>query len=135
MGLCTIPGSIYWWSKLQKFVFKKILIFVKFRKCSTKYFKSANFFRYLFIFYKEKMLTAHSLSVRLYPMNVKTAEPIGPEFCVGPHVTQGKVYDWSKFQKFASIKSKVYEIFSWNPRNYFLYLFTMYTKRTCSQLK
>jgi hypothetical protein len=22
----------------------------------------------------------------LYPINVKTAEPIGPKFCVGPHV-------------------------------------------------
>jgi len=37
------------------------------------------------------------LSVRLYPINVKTAEPIGPKFCVGPHVTPGKVYEWSKF--------------------------------------
>ena len=31
-------------------------------------------------------------SVCLYPINVKTAEPIGPKFCVGPHVTPGKVY-------------------------------------------
>ena len=29
------------------------------------------------------------LSVRLYPINVKTAEPIGPKLCVVPHVTQG----------------------------------------------
>ena len=27
------------------------------------------------------------LSVCLYPINVKTAEPIGPNFGVGPHVT------------------------------------------------
>jgi len=33
------------------------------------------------------------LSVCLYPINVKTAEPIGPKFCVGPHVTPGKVYE------------------------------------------
>ena len=32
------------------------------------------------------------LSVRLYPINVKTAEPIGPKFCVGLRVTPGKVY-------------------------------------------
>ena len=30
--------------------------------------------------------------VCLYPINAKTAEPIGPKFCVGHHVTPGKVY-------------------------------------------
>ena len=39
-----------------------------------------------------------SLFVCLYPINVKTAEPIGPIFCVEPHITPGKVYEWSKFQ-------------------------------------
>jgi len=39
-------------------------------------------------------------SVCLYPINVKTAEPIGPKFCVGPHVTPGKVYEWSNPQTF-----------------------------------
>ena len=33
------------------------------------------------------------LSVCLYPINVKTAEPIGPKFFVGHHVTTGKVYE------------------------------------------
>ena len=28
-----------------------------------------------------------ALSVCLSPINVKTAEPIGPKFCVGPHMT------------------------------------------------
>ena len=34
------------------------------------------------------------LIVRLYPINVKTAEPIGPKFCAGPHMsmTPGNVY-------------------------------------------
>ena len=31
------------------------------------------------------------LSVCLYPLNVKTADPNGPKFVVGPHVTPGKV--------------------------------------------
>ena len=31
------------------------------------------------------------LSVCLYPINVKTAEPIRPEFCVEPHVAPEKV--------------------------------------------
>ena len=34
------------------------------------------------------------VSVSLYPMNVKTAEPIGPKNFVGHHVTTGKVYEW-----------------------------------------
>ena len=38
--------------------------------------------------------------VCLYPINVKTAELIRPKFCVGPQETPGKVYEWSKFQKF-----------------------------------
>ena len=33
------------------------------------------------------------LFVCLYPINVKTAEPIGPKFVVGHHVTTGKVYE------------------------------------------
>ena len=33
------------------------------------------------------------LFVCLYPVNVKTAEPIGPKFFVGHHMTTGKVYE------------------------------------------
>ena len=39
-----------------------------------------------------------SLSVRLYPINVKTAEQIRPVLCMGPHMTPGKVYGWLKFK-------------------------------------
>ena len=66
------------------------------------------------------------LSVCLYPINVKTAEPIRPKFFVGHHVIPRKVYGWSNFQKFASIKIrflknlKIHEIFFENPRNFFL---------------
>ena len=31
------------------------------------------------------------LSVRLYPINDKTAKPIGLKFCVEPHMTPGKL--------------------------------------------
>ena len=55
------------------------------------------------------------LSVCLYPINVKTAEPIGPKFFVGHHVTTGKVF-------FKSAK-------------FFFLCFKMWTKRTCSQFK
>ncbi len=39
------------------------------------------------------------LSVCLYPINVKTAEPIGPKFFVGARVTPVKVYGDQNFKK------------------------------------
>ena len=32
------------------------------------------------------------VSICLYPKNVKTDEAIGPNFCLGPHMTTGKVF-------------------------------------------
>ena len=32
----------------------------------------------------------------MYPINVKTAEPIPPKFCVGPHMTPEKVLNLKK---------------------------------------
>ena len=69
------------------------------------------------------------LSVRLYPIDVKTAEP-------------GKVSEYSKFQKLAFNKIQFPLKFE-NPRNAFnksanffvCFCFTMFTKRKCSQLK
>ena len=46
------------------------------------------------------MYTSVCVSVCVYPINVKTAEPNSPKICVGPHVTPGKVYEVTKFQKF-----------------------------------
>ena len=83
------------------------------------------------------------LFIFLYPTNVKTAEPIGPNFFVGHLGTQGKVYEWSKFQILVSIKirSSLNFLKFWKStkffvkiRELFLFCFTMYTKRTCSQL-
>ena len=53
------------------------------------------------------------LSVRLYPINVKTGGPTLPKFVGGQQLTQGKVYRWSHFQKFASNKVR----FSLNLKN------------------
>ena len=36
--------------------------------------------------------------------NVKTHEPIGPKFCVGPHLTPGRVINNQNLKKFASNK-------------------------------
>ena len=38
------------------------------------------------------------LFVCLYPINVKTTEPIRPKFCVGPQGAPGKVYGQSDFK-------------------------------------
>jgi len=52
---CLSVGKVYGCSKLQTFVSKSFQIFVKFKKCTNKYFKSVNFFlkNVLFLFYKE----------------------------------------------------------------------------------
>ena len=83
------------------------------------------------------------LSVCLYPIIVKTAEPIGAKFFVGHLGAPGKVYESSKFQIFVSIKirSSLNFLKFWKSakffvktRELFLFCFTMYTKRTCLQL-
>ena len=48
------------------------------------------------------------LFVCLSPINVKTAELIGPKFFVGPYVTRGKVYELLKIQIFASNKIRFF---------------------------
>ena len=83
------------------------------------------------------------LFVCLYPINVKTAKPISPKFFVGHLGTPGKVYESSKFQIFVSIKirSSLNFLKFWKSakffvkiRELFLFCFTMYIKRTCSEL-
>ena len=49
----------------------------------------------------------YTLLVCLYPINVTTVEPIRPKFCLGLHLSPGKVYRWSKFQNFASNKNRL----------------------------
>ena len=52
----------------------------------------------------------------MYSMNVKTAEPIGPKFCVGPHMTPENVYE-KKIQQWASNKIRL-SLNLENPRNF-----------------
>ena len=42
------------------------------------------------------------------------SKPIEPKFCVGHHMTLGKVYEWSKFQKLASTKFDFHLIFKFS---------------------
>ena len=39
------------------------------------------------------------LSVSLYTIQVKTAEPKGAKVCVGPHKTQGKIMDHQNWRE------------------------------------
>ena len=52
------------------------------------------------------------LSVCLHLINVTTAESIGPQFFLGPHMTQGK-FKMIKFQKFASNSNIPRLIYRW----------------------
>ena len=56
------------------------------------------------------------LSVYVYPINAKMAEPIGPKCFVGSHVT--KVYGWSNFQNMPP--SQLYFWIFWKSINFFL---------------
>ena len=83
-----------------------------------------------------KSIYKFGLSVCLYPINVKTAEPIGPKFFVGHLGTPGKVY-WmieilniylhqnSIFIKFFKIL-KIHEIFCENPRIIFVLFYDVH---------
>ena len=64
------------------------------------------------------------LFVCLYPINVKTAEPISPKFFVGHLGTPGKVYKSSKFQFFKILKIR--EIFCKNPRIIFVLFYDVH---------
>ena len=44
------------------------------------------------------------LSVCFYSEDVKTAEPIGAKFCVGPHIIPGKVYGCFELKKILFLK-------------------------------
>ena len=47
------------------------------------------------------------LSICLYPINGKTADPIEPKFCVGPRMSPGNVYECSELQKVVCKKKQV----------------------------
>ena len=76
------------------------------------------------------------LFVCLYPINVKTAEPIRPKFCVGPLWSQGRFIN---DQNFKNLCLKVFyfenaQKILWNPQTFFV--FDLYcTKRRCSEIK
>ena len=133
--------------KLKKIFFRKFLGNVKqwpgfIQHYSEQVNLKTSFYMILLSLYVYFDCLTVCLFACLYPINFKTAEPIGPKFVVGKHMTPGKVYGWSKFQKLASTKI-CFLIKFWkstkflqNPRTVFFFnCFTMYTKRKCSQLK
>ncbi len=70
----------------------------------TLYFRSLNYLKQFLLKFEIHRVEEVGRAVCLYPINVKTAEPIGPTFFVGHLGTPGKVYEKSKFQIFVSIK-------------------------------
>ena len=60
------------------------------KKCVTKFWKFTNL-------YINLACLSVCLGVCLYPINVKTAEPIRPKFCVGPNMALRKVHGQSNF--------------------------------------
>ena len=72
------------------------------------------------------------LFVCLFVSNKRQISWIEFNFYAGHHMTQGKVYGWSKFQKLASNKIRFSLNFE-NPQNIFYkvchFFFTIYTKK------
>ena len=51
--------------------------------------------KYIYIYINFACLTV-CLSVRVYPMNVKTAEQIGPKWCEGPQMSYMNAQNYKK---------------------------------------
>ena len=49
--------------------------------------------------YKDNLYAYFACRPFVSKKNVKTAEPIGSKFCVGPDMTSGEVYEASKLRK------------------------------------
>ena len=79
--------------------------------------------------------------VCLYPINVKTAEPIGPNFFEGHYVTfkswksANFFYEIRKQNSISNKFSKTTKFFHDIREFCCCFCFKMYTKRTCSQFK
>ena len=70
------------------------------------------------------------LYVCLNTINVKTAEPIGPKFSLGPHMTPRMVLDDQNFKNSIFIKFRKSTIFFLICK--LCYCFTTYARRKCS---
>ena len=65
----------------------------------------------------EKKPYSNNNIVCVYPINIKTAQPIGPKFCVGPPM----IYNFVKFKN----APKKFE----NPQTYFCYCVVLYNEK------
>ena len=123
-------GSWHWvgfgmknWTSLCRFI-TFVLAITKFKFYLIVNKLNLFALRAKFLLYINLACLSVCLSVCLYPINVKTAEPIGPNFFVGYLGTPGKVYEWSKFQIFVSIKIRSSLNFwkFWKSANYFCFV-------------
>ena len=71
-------------------------------------------------------------------INVRTAETIGPKFCVGPHMILGQVYGCSKLQKLCLKFLNFWLKFknAWKiiikPANFYCFCFILYKEKKLS---
>ena len=82
-GIYSTYESQYLYS-LEEYIYLQLIV----------YLKISLIYMYLYIDLScQSVWVFGGLFVCLYPINVKTAEPIGPKFFVGPHGAPGKVYE------------------------------------------
>ena len=84
-NVADILQNIYFW--------KEGIINMNMFKIITKYLSFGKHLWQAYLYINLACLSV-LVSVCLYPINVKTVEPIGPKFFVEHHVTTGKVYEW-----------------------------------------
>ena len=65
-----------------------VILLCKFSTANSHNYLNLLFFMYIYLYINLASLFV-CLFVCLYPINVKTAEPIGPKFFVGPHGAPG----------------------------------------------
>ena len=83
------------------------VVYVKFKKQRIEKNSNGRLIIYIYTF----AWVSGCLFVCLCPINVRTAKPIGPKFCVGPHMTPGKIYGKSKFRKSTKFLFKIRKTF------------------------
>ena len=131
-----------WW-KRKPFRYQIIFVCLYLKKKKVSFFSKKNlnismldkttpitFYVVIYVFYIYFACLFVCLSVCLYPINVRTAEPIGPKFCVWPcnRMTQGRFMDAHNYKKvliFVKLKKK--------SANFFCYAFILYKKNMLTE--
>ena len=107
----------------QSFIARNLLSkSLQFSEFANQPYSRTNMFYHLYIYFA---CLSVCLFVCLNPINVETAEPTGPTFCLGPHITPGKGWWMIKIWKI-SLQQILIFIKFWKSMNFFC--FTIYAK-------